>query len=78
MRWGWLILVLFILGGNGLAQSTQTPAEFFGYTFGDDPRVPDWERVVAYFEHLDETSLPRADHGVRHRSIVPAPGRFSK
>ena len=56
MRWGWLILVLFILGGNGLAQSTQSPAEFFGYTFGDDPRVPDWERIVAYFEHLAETS----------------------
>ena len=55
-RWGWLLLALCMFGANGFAQTSQTPAEFFGYTLGDDPRVPDWDRIVAYFEHLSQTS----------------------
>ncbi len=55
-RWGWLLLALCMFGANGFAQTSQTPAEFFGYPLGDDPRVPDWDRIVAYFEHLSQTS----------------------
>ena len=56
IRWGCLVLALCMFGGTGQAQSSQTPAEFFGFTLGDDPRLPDWDQVVAYFEHLSETS----------------------
>ena len=49
-------LLLTVLAAPGWAQTSQTPAQFFGYTLGDDPRVPNWSQIAGYFEHLGETS----------------------
>ncbi len=47
------ILSLFIFSASGAVQS---PAEFFGFEIGSDGNLARWDRIVEYFNHLDQES----------------------
>ena len=38
------------------AQDTQSPGDYFGHEMGADFTLVQWDRIVDYFGHLDETS----------------------
>ena len=51
----WLF-VLLSLCGSTTAQEITTPEEFFGFQLGADGELARWDRIVEYFEYLDEQS----------------------
>ena len=50
------LLFLVILSATAGAQEISTPEEFFGFQPGTDRELARWDRIVEYFEHLDEQS----------------------
>ena len=49
-------LLLFLLCSAAHSQEIIPPNEFFGFTLGADGELARWDRIVEYFEHLDEQS----------------------
>lgn len=41
-------------------QDVQSPEEFFGHKMGADRQLADWDQLLDYYRHLDETS-PRLE-----------------
>jgi len=52
-----LSLAFILLFGSAVsAQQITTPEEFFGFQIGADRELARWDRIVEYFEYLDEQS----------------------
>jgi hypothetical protein len=49
-------LFFLLLSGAARAQEIVPPEEFFGFQLGADRELARWDRIVDYFEHLDERS----------------------
>jgi hypothetical protein len=50
------LIVLSFLWGIAAAQEVTTPEDFFGFQLGADGELARWDRIVEYFEYLDEQS----------------------
>jgi len=49
-------LFLLVLGMTATAQEITPPEEFFGFEMGADRELARWDKIVEYFEYLDEQS----------------------
>ena len=49
-----VFVLLFAIAAS--AQQIETPEEFFGFQIGADRELARWDRIVEYFEYLDEQS----------------------
>ena len=51
-----ILLFLLVLGMTATAQEITPPKEFFGFEMGADRELARWDKIVEYFEYLDEQS----------------------
>ncbi len=51
-----IFLFLLVLGMTATAQDITPPKEFFGFEMGADRELARWDKIVEYFEYLDDQS----------------------
>ena len=51
-----LLALPLLFAGTASAQDIETPESFFGFEMGADRELARWDRIVEYFEYLDEQS----------------------
>ena len=51
-----ILFFLLTLSIGATAQEITSPREFFGFEMGADRELARWDRIVEYFEYLDEQS----------------------